>query len=160
MFVFELQNQVPETIEKLKDAGIRVWMLTGDKRETAINIGIGCNLLSPGPWREASELQDASQFEYDYNAETQYVVMNENNCIDLLEKFDVSEVKSANIELVLQGSALHEILRIHALRLEVSEDANIPLPPKLNLLRKFAEFALSSRSTVSCRLHPDQKVSF
>ena len=34
-----LQDQVPETIYKMRQAGISVWMLTGDKQETAINIG-------------------------------------------------------------------------------------------------------------------------
>ena len=27
------------------DAGIKVWVLTGDKQETAINIGYSCKLL-------------------------------------------------------------------------------------------------------------------
>ena len=40
-----LQDQVPETIADLTKAGIIVWMLTGDKEETAINIGHSCNLL-------------------------------------------------------------------------------------------------------------------
>ncbi|KAJ2694882.1 hypothetical protein H4218_005429 [Coemansia sp. IMI 209128] len=40
-----LQEGVPETIFKLRRAGIRVWMLTGDKVETAINIGKSCRLL-------------------------------------------------------------------------------------------------------------------
>ncbi len=34
--------QVPETIEKLLEANIHVWMLTGDKQETAINIAKSC----------------------------------------------------------------------------------------------------------------------
>lgn len=34
----KLQNGVPETIDKLRRANIKIWMLTGDKRETAINI--------------------------------------------------------------------------------------------------------------------------
>lgn len=34
----KLQKGVPETIDKLRRANIKVWMLTGDKRETAINI--------------------------------------------------------------------------------------------------------------------------
>jgi phospholipid-translocating ATPase len=34
----KLQKGVPETIEKLQKANIKIWMLTGDKRETAINI--------------------------------------------------------------------------------------------------------------------------
>ena len=29
----------------MKDAGIKVWVLTGDKIETAINIGFSCGLL-------------------------------------------------------------------------------------------------------------------
>lgn len=31
--------QVPECIEKLGQAGIKIWVLTGDKMETAVNIG-------------------------------------------------------------------------------------------------------------------------
>lgn len=34
----KLQKGVPETIDKFRRANIKVWMLTGDKRETAINI--------------------------------------------------------------------------------------------------------------------------
>ena len=41
-----LQDGVPETIALLGDAGIKLWVLTGDKVETAINIGFSCNLLS------------------------------------------------------------------------------------------------------------------
>lgn len=41
----KLQKGVPETIEKLRRANIRLWMLTGDKRETAINIGYSCRLI-------------------------------------------------------------------------------------------------------------------
>lgn len=35
----KLQDQVPETIEMLMKADIKIWILTGDKQETAINIG-------------------------------------------------------------------------------------------------------------------------
>ncbi len=41
----KLQNGVPETIDKLRRAKIKIWMLTGDKRETAINIGHSCRLI-------------------------------------------------------------------------------------------------------------------
>lgn len=34
-----------DTLEFIKAAGIKVWVLTGDKIETAINIGISCKLL-------------------------------------------------------------------------------------------------------------------
>ncbi|KFY14300.1 hypothetical protein V492_02704 [Pseudogymnoascus sp. VKM F-4246] len=41
-----LQDGVPDTIALLGDAGIKLWVLTGDKVETAINIGFSCNLLN------------------------------------------------------------------------------------------------------------------
>lgn len=41
----KLQEGVCEAIDKIRRAGIRMWMLTGDKRETAINIGYACRLI-------------------------------------------------------------------------------------------------------------------
>lgn len=42
----KLQDGVPEAIEALRQAGIKVWVLTGDKQETAISIGLSCKLLT------------------------------------------------------------------------------------------------------------------
>lgn len=42
-----LQEGVPGTIRDLRRAGIKTWVLTGDKVETAINIGYSCRLLDP-----------------------------------------------------------------------------------------------------------------
>ncbi|XP_068576808.1 phospholipid-transporting ATPase ID-like [Cebidichthys violaceus] len=41
----KLQDGVPQTIEQLSKADIKIWVLTGDKQETAENIGYSCNLL-------------------------------------------------------------------------------------------------------------------
>ncbi|KAJ7724330.1 phospholipid-transporting ATPase 1 [Mycena maculata] len=41
----KLQEGVPEAIEMLHRAGIKLWILTGDKLQTAIEIGYSCNLL-------------------------------------------------------------------------------------------------------------------
>jgi P-type E1-E2 ATPase len=41
-----LQDGVPAAIQTLLDAGIRVWMITGDKQETAVNIAVSCRLVS------------------------------------------------------------------------------------------------------------------
>uniref|UniRef100_A0A4W2FDD0 Phospholipid-transporting ATPase n=1 Tax=Bos indicus x Bos taurus TaxID=30522 RepID=A0A4W2FDD0_BOBOX len=41
-----LQDGVLETIKCLKQGNIKVWVLTGDKQETAVNIGFACELLS------------------------------------------------------------------------------------------------------------------
>ncbi|KAI9141568.1 hypothetical protein BKA69DRAFT_1038322 [Paraphysoderma sedebokerense] len=44
----KLQQGVPETIQLLEKANIRVWMVTGDKKETAISIGNTCGLIPKG----------------------------------------------------------------------------------------------------------------
>lgn len=41
-----LQDGVPETIATLKKGDIKIWVLTGDKKETAENIGFSCQLLT------------------------------------------------------------------------------------------------------------------
>eukprot|EP00612_Vaucheria_litorea_P000984 CAMPEP_0171460920 /NCGR_PEP_ID=MMETSP0945-20130129/5593_1 /TAXON_ID=109269 /ORGANISM="Vaucheria litorea, Strain CCMP2940" /LENGTH=1196 /DNA_ID=CAMNT_0011987199 /DNA_START=242 /DNA_END=3832 /DNA_ORIENTATION=+ len=43
----KLQDDVPNTIADLGKAGVKLWVLTGDKEETAINIGYSCRLLEP-----------------------------------------------------------------------------------------------------------------
>lgn len=42
----KLQDGVPQTIANLQMAGIKIWVLTGDKQETAVNIGYSCQLLT------------------------------------------------------------------------------------------------------------------
>ena len=41
----KLQDGVPETIANLILGGVKVWVLTGDKQETAINIGYSCQVF-------------------------------------------------------------------------------------------------------------------
>ncbi|KAM8874227.1 phospholipid-transporting ATPase IC [Spinachia spinachia] len=59
-----LQDGVPETIALLKQAGIKVWVLTGDKKETAVNIGYSCRLLDPDTrvvvWQELRQILESS----------------------------------------------------------------------------------------------------
>jgi len=40
-----LQENVKDTIVGLKSAGIRLWVLTGDKVGTALNVGTTCGLI-------------------------------------------------------------------------------------------------------------------
>lgn len=44
-----LQDNVQDCIKDFRDAGINVWMLTGDKGATAKEIGISCGLITPPP---------------------------------------------------------------------------------------------------------------
>ncbi|KZV75842.1 phospholipid-translocating P-type ATPase [Peniophora sp. CONT] len=56
----KLQEDVRGTIESLRNAGIRVWMLTGDKVETATVIANSTRLVRRGGWvRQVVKLRDA-----------------------------------------------------------------------------------------------------
>ncbi|CAB1444306.1 unnamed protein product [Pleuronectes platessa] len=58
-----LQEGVPETIALLQQAGLKVWVLTGDKKETAVNIAYSCKLLDPDTrlleWQELRQILQA-----------------------------------------------------------------------------------------------------
>jgi phospholipid-transporting ATPase len=49
---------VADTIQFMKNAGIKVWVLTGDKIETAINIGVSAGLLDEDMTQHVLELID------------------------------------------------------------------------------------------------------
>lgn len=53
----KLQDGVPFCLKEFKKAGIRVWMLTGDKLDTAQNIGFACNIINDE--MEIFKLQDS-----------------------------------------------------------------------------------------------------
>ncbi|CDO94169.1 unnamed protein product [Kluyveromyces dobzhanskii CBS 2104] len=85
----KLQEGVPEAIQKIKRAGIKMWMLTGDKRETAINIGYACRLI------------------YDYST----VVILRQNDQNLISKMtalgeEICAGKIAHCVLVVDGASL------------------------------------------------------
>ncbi|KAK4392988.1 putative phospholipid-transporting ATPase 8 [Sesamum angolense] len=55
----KLQKGVPECIDKLANAGIKVWVITGDKMETAINIGLQVQALQIKSKKEKHQLSSS-----------------------------------------------------------------------------------------------------
>lgn len=132
-----LQDNVPETIEMLMKANIRVWVLTGDKQETAIEIAKSCKLIQEkmetvilsvdmkelenirgiAPEEAANKrktLED--KFKKDLNGKLQD---NINKYIDSIEerenpklifKKDLKDIKTKPITLVIDGLTLALIL--------------------------------------------------
>lgn len=66
----KLQEGVPSAISALGDAGIRVWILTGDKQETAINVGYACWLIKEGMGLHDLSLKFHSGMEVDDQVES------------------------------------------------------------------------------------------
>ncbi|XP_055103219.2 phospholipid-transporting ATPase IK isoform X3 [Symphalangus syndactylus] len=90
-----LQDGVPETIKCLKKSNIKIWVLTGDKQETAVNVGFACELLSENML--ILEEKEISRILETYRE-------NSNN---LLTKKSLSQVKLA---LVINGDFLDKLL--------------------------------------------------
>ncbi|XP_062093631.1 probable phospholipid-transporting ATPase 4 [Humulus lupulus] len=131
----KLQKGVPECIDKLAQAGIKIWLLTGDKKETAINIGFACSLLR----------QDMKQFHLSLGKETerngQLKAMKE-DILHQIDSFYRVMAKENNLctplALVVDGKAL-EI----ALKSDVKDH--------------FLQLAVMCASVICCRVSPKQK---
>ena len=63
----KLQYGVPETIDMLLNANIKVWVLTGDKQETAIEIGKSCKLIQTDMRLEVLSRPTAEALEQELN---------------------------------------------------------------------------------------------
>jgi phospholipid-transporting ATPase len=81
----KLQDGVPDAIHTLQMAGIKVWVLTGDRQETAINIGMSCRLIS-----ESMNLVRNSHFGFERRDLSRWqVIVNEQSALgtkDFLER--------------------------------------------------------------------------
>ncbi|XP_022714556.1 probable phospholipid-transporting ATPase 4 [Durio zibethinus] len=131
----KLQKGVPECIDKLAQAGLKIWLLTGDKRETAINIGFACSLLR----------QDMKQFHLSLSREAesnnQVKAMKEEILHQIENSYKVmceERNKEAPFALVIDGKAF-EI----ALRGDVKDE--------------FLQLAVNCASVICCRVSPKQK---
>ena len=88
----KLQKGVPETIDKLQRANIKIWMLTGDKRETAINIAHSARICK---------------------SYSQVIILDHENC-EIEEQMasallEVTEGKIAHSVVVIDGQTLSGI---------------------------------------------------
>jgi phospholipid-transporting ATPase len=122
-----LQDEVPETIRDLRQAGIKIWMITGDKMDTAFNIGISCNLIS----------KDNQLF---------FVKGENGETIEKLER-EFSEFKESlkdlknlpGYSIIIDSVVLSTILQ--------SEE----------LTKKFIDYSNQAISVICCRVSPLQK---
>lgn len=91
----QLQNGVPWAIQKLKEAGIVITVLTGDKEETAITIAKEANILG-----QDFKIVRLPQSEDEPDIETQLVQ---------LTNLDKGQ---GNLGLVISGNALEEAIKV------------------------------------------------
>ncbi|XP_059919245.1 phospholipid-transporting ATPase VD [Gadus macrocephalus] len=128
--VDRLQDSVPDTIEALREAGIQVWVLTGDKPETAVNIAYACRLLDEGDMvinmSSKDKRQCASMLDCTLEAVRRYPLGPDGAGTD------------PTVAMVIDGRTL-------AMALES------------DLQERFVELARRCRSVLCCRVTPVQK---
>lgn len=123
----KLQEGVPETLRKLEQANVKVWILTGDKQETAINIGLSCGAIDDG---------------------MDVYIINEDNLEDVAAQIDCAigrwkallhdPAMERKLGLVIDGRTLHYALQ-----------------PELQ--NKMMHLTRMARSVIACRVSPKQK---
>ena len=137
----KLQDLVPETIRDLRLAKIKIWMLTGDKMNTAYNIGLSCNLISTKMKTFNICGKDKKK-----NAKLEDINKDERNQIilDFAKEFQGFKNQFNSMEKPSFGILLDE----KAL-LTISEDEQIQ-----NI---FLDIAKDAESVICCRVSPLQK---
>lgn len=139
----KLQIGVPECIDKLAQAGIKIWVLTGDKMETAINIGFACSLLRQGM--------------------KQIVINLESQDIKALEKMgDKAAISKASKQSVLrqitEGKAqIASSRRSSNASALIIDGKSLEYALEDDLKNMFLQLAIGCASVICCRSSPKQK---
>ncbi|KAF0683495.1 Aste57867_24447 [Aphanomyces stellatus] len=137
----KLQVGVPNTIYSLAQAGIKIWVLTGDKEETAVNIGHACRLLNDGMQLLFVNREDmgelTEQLEYLFKMEA-------------IQTHYTNNTVAEDIAIVCDGKALVHFFPSKAL--SPDEQAR-----SKELRRKLLVVASVCKAMVACRVSPAQK---
>jgi phospholipid-translocating ATPase len=137
-----LQDGVPDTIAVLAEAGIKLWVLTGDKVETAINIGFSCNLLDNSMdlivFKVEEDKPEAAASLLDQYLQDQFNMTGSSEELEHAKKDH--NPPAGTHALVIDGDALKLVL----------EDE---LKPKFLLLCK------QCKAVLCCRVSPSQKAA-
>lgn len=147
----KLQEDVPHTIAMLRKAGIQIWMLTGDKLETAINVGLLSAIITPADHRITLDFSDddptsissilaTAQMQVGYH-HTLPSSMNESS----LSQVNEALADGKRVSLIVTGVALD--IMSHQTTNELTDE----------FLTSFMLIAHYSHSLIVCRVSPKQK---
>eukprot|EP01087_Luapelamoeba_hula_P011965 TRINITY_DN3328_c0_g1_i1.p1 TRINITY_DN3328_c0_g1~~TRINITY_DN3328_c0_g1_i1.p1 ORF type:complete len:1409 (-),score=234.21 TRINITY_DN3328_c0_g1_i1:104-4330(-) len=169
----KLQLGVPDAISTLLRAGIKMWVLTGDKMETAINIGFSCSLLNSSMRRMTfSSSPSADVAEED-------VIDSPERAADVLEAYALNFPEMAHSKWAQDADEAFLDKKLQTLKeeLDKSDDDDdeskrkyaividgmslkqyLPDSGKMDALSaRFLELAMRCKVVICCRVSPLQK---
>ncbi|XP_060186128.1 putative phospholipid-transporting ATPase 9 [Lycium barbarum] len=137
----KLQQGVPECIDKLAQAGIKIWVLTGDKMETAINIGYACSLLRQG------------MKQITINLETPDIIATEKGG----DKDSIARAsKESVVQQIIEGKDLLTASSTEAFAL-IIDGKSLTYALEDDTKRLLLDLAIGCASVICCRSSPKQK---
>ncbi|NWX22623.1 AT8B3 ATPase, partial [Aegotheles bennettii] len=171
----KLQDGVPETIQLLKLGNIKVWVLTGDKQETAMNIGYACKLLTDEmEILEEKEISSAPTTPSPHSEVLQAYWVSNNNLSRRGEVLSSDRLSQQRPEaschkkraLIISGDFLDKILHTGEVLKEkkgklwqwLACGKAMDSQEQGSLVEKaFVDFATSCQAVICCRVTPKQK---
>ncbi|XP_061371073.1 probable phospholipid-transporting ATPase 4 [Gastrolobium bilobum] len=132
----KLQKGVPQCIDKLAQAGLKIWVLTGDKMETAINIGFACSLLRQGMKRICITTMNSDSVTGDGKEVIKGNILNQ--ITNASQMIKLEKDPHAAFALIIDGKTLTYAL----------ED---------DIKHQFLGLAVDCASVICCRVSPKQK---
>ncbi|KAH9736982.1 phospholipid-transporting ATPase [Citrus sinensis] len=159
----KLQDGVPEAIEALRQAGIKVWVLTGDKQDTAISIALSCKLLTPDMQQiiiNGNSEEECKDLLADAKARYGVKSSNRTKCNSKLKRSAEIEYlaisNDAKFSDVPQGHDVKEVAAIASLALIIDGNSLVYILEK-DLESDLFDLATSCRVVLCCRVAPLQK---
>ncbi|XP_015742260.1 phospholipid-transporting ATPase IK isoform X4 [Coturnix japonica] len=154
----KLQEGVPETIQLLKLGNIKVWVLTGDKQETAMNVGYACKLLTGD--MEILEEKEVSEILEAYRVRSNNI--SGSDCVSQQHPEPLCHKKRA---LVISGDFLDTILQKGEVlqkkgqlwQLLSCRGTTDPQEQGSLVEKAFVDLATSCQAVICCRVTPKQK---
>lgn len=145
-----LQDGVPEAIALMAKAGIRIWVLTGDKEGTAINIAVACNLLQPKEYMEQIIVNKATA-----PTRTAMIKLLEQQHLRITSDTNKYGNKCKPRALIIDGPSLNMLhpptsVESGALRAQTEQECEI-------LKDRLLKLGTMCKAVVGCRVSPDQK---
>ncbi|KAF7819576.1 putative phospholipid-transporting ATPase 8 isoform X1 [Senna tora] len=144
-----LQKGVAECIDKLAQAGIKLWVLTGDKMETAVNIGYACSLLRRDMKQIVITLDSPDVLSLEKQGDKEALAKASLESIKKQIKEGISQIKSEKEAYTDRESSAAFGLIIDGKSLDFSLNENLE--------KSFFELAVNCSSVICCRSSPKQK---
>ncbi|KAK9102535.1 hypothetical protein Sjap_019789 [Stephania japonica] len=133
---------VPQCIDKLAQAGLKLWVLTGDKMETAINIGYACSLLRQDPKKNLSLQKEKGECGTNF---TDFLITNQ-----VAKENVMKQIKDASQMIKLEKDP-------HAAFALVIDGKTLSYALEDDMKHQFLSLAVDCASVICCRVSPKQK---